>query len=232
MTGAPPPPETSCLPCQLDPEGWFDPCDRAAAIADCHSCPARPWCAREALQCRASWGVWAGVWIDGRHEDAMAHLQAIATGALAQSFALAAVVIDERSREIASSDDRGRMSTALHRPGGSSPARSVTNAILARSSGHCEVLAQGCRYTYDRLVSRHTAGGDTEASSPPALFAACSVCADMVSALDTKLAARLGYVTDAKQDPAHIPFYWRRSRWVLLDRDGWLTEMPDNAQTA
>jgi len=29
-----------------------------------------------------------------------------------------------------------------------------------------------------------------------------------------------------------VPFYWRQSRWVLLDRDGWLTELLDQAQTA
>jgi hypothetical protein len=54
----------------------------------------------------------------------------------------------------------------------------------------------------------------------------------MVAALDPKLAARFGYVVDADRDPAHVPFYWRRSRWVLLDGDGWLTEMPDHAATA
>jgi hypothetical protein len=108
----------------------------------------------------------------------------------------------------------------------------VATAILARSSGHCEVLADGCRYTYERLVSRHSAGRDAERSTPPELFAACNVCADMVAALDPKLAAKTGYVIDAHRDPALVPFYWRRSRWVLLDRDGWLTEKRDDAQTA
>jgi hypothetical protein len=108
----------------------------------------------------------------------------------------------------------------------------VATAVLARSSGHCEVLAEGCRYTYDRLVSRQFAVPVEEASTPPDLFAACNVCADMVAALDPKLAAKTGYVLDNQRDPTHVPFYWRRSRWVLLDRDGWLTEMADDVATA
>jgi hypothetical protein len=54
----------------------------------------------------------------------------------------------------------------------------------------------------------------------------------MVAALDPMLAARFGYVVDQRRDPARVPFYWRGSRWVLLDRDGWLTEVTDEAQTA
>jgi hypothetical protein len=232
MTCAPPPPQASCLPCQLDPERWFDPHDRTDAVGDCRSCPARRWCAREALQCRASWGLWAGVWIDGRHEDAVPHLQAVATGALARSAALAAVFSDEESEDIADTDDPGRVSEPLHRPHGSSRPRSAQTAVLARSSGHCEVFGEGCRYTYERLVSRRLAMPRDETVTAPALFAACSVCADMVAALDPKLAAQFGYLVDAKRDPANVPFHWRRSRWVLLDRGGWLTEISDDAQTA
>jgi hypothetical protein len=226
---APPPPQTSSLPCQLDPERWFERHNREA-VAYCRSCPARRWCAREALRCGASFGMWAGVWIDGRHEDVAPHLQAIATGALAQSSAVAAALIDERSQDVAHQGDSDRGSTPLHRPRGSSLPRSVTTAVLARSSGHCEVLAEGCSYTYERLVSRCTAV--REASTPPDLFGACDACADMITTLDPKLAARFGYVIDANRDPAHVPLYWRGSRWVLLDRDGWLTEMRDDAQTA
>jgi hypothetical protein len=230
MTGAPPLLQTSCLPCQADPERWFDRQKHAYALAGCRGCPARRWCAREALQCRATFGLWAGVWIDGRHENAAPHLQAIATGTLAQSSAVAAVLIDERSQDVAHRGDPGQTSLPLNRPGASPLPRSVTTAILARSSGHCEVLAKGCRYTSEHLVSRHTAV--REASTPPDLFAACDVCAGMITALDPKLAARFGYVIDVHRDPAHVPFYWRGSRWVLLDRDGWLTEMRDDAQTA
>jgi hypothetical protein len=54
----------------------------------------------------------------------------------------------------------------------------------------------------------------------------------MVAGLEPKLAAQFGYVIDEHRNPAHVPFYWRQSRWVLLDRDGWLAEIADEAQTA
>jgi len=231
MTGTTPPPGTSCPPCQLDPERWFDRRHHAVASALCLGCPARRWCAREALQSRAAWGLWAGVWIDGQHEDAIQHLQAVATGALAQSSAMAASVIDERERSGPTGDSRWAP-TSLRRPDGSSLASSVRTAVLARSYGHCEVFGDGCGYTYDRVVGRRSAIFASETPTPPDLFAACSSCADMVAALDPKLAVQFGYVTDTQRSLAHVPFYWRQSRWVLLDRDGWLAEIADDAQTA
>jgi hypothetical protein len=216
------------LPCQLDPERWFDHRNRADALAECLGCPARRWCAGEALQCRASWGLWAGVWINGRHEDAMPYLQAIATGTLAERSAVAADVIAGRPH----CDRNAPIAAPLCRPFGSSRPRSTKRAVLARSSGHCEVMAEGCRYTYDRLVGRRSGVLDAERPAPPDLFAACTVCADIVAALESKLATGFGYVVDARRDPTSAPFYWRRSRWVLLDRDGWLTEVPADVQTA
>jgi hypothetical protein len=223
MTGTTPPPGTSYLPCQLDPELWFDRRHHAAALALCLDCPARHWCAQEALQSRASWGLWAGIWIDGRHHNAVPYLRAIASDDLGQRPEADAVIFETRPAPLP---------TPLRRPSGSYPPRSVSTAVLARSSGQCEVLAEGCRFAYERLVSRELAQPNNESSTPPDLFAACNPCADMVAALDPKLAAEFGYVIDAHRDSAHVPFYWRRSRWVLLDRDGWLSEMPDNAATA
>jgi hypothetical protein len=231
MMGTTPPPGTSCRPCQLDPERWFDRHDHADALSGCLACPARRWCAREALKCRASWGLWAGVWIDGRHEDAVPHLHAVAAGALAQSSEVAAVVIDGREGGGPTGDSHWAP-TSLRRPDGSSLASSVRTAVLARSYGHCEVFGDGCGYTYDRLVGRHSAIFANETPTPPDLFTACSSCADMVAALDPKLAVQFGYVADTQRSLAHVPFYWRQSRWVLLDRDGWLTEIADDAQTA
>jgi hypothetical protein len=231
MMGTTPLSGPNCPPCQLDPERWFDRRNHAVALAGCLGCPARRWCAQEALQCRASWGLWAGIWIDGRHEDAVPYLQAVAADALAQSSVVAAVVIDSREGGGPTGDSRWAP-TSLRRPDGSSRPKEVTTAVLARSSGHCEVLAEGCRYAYERLVSRALSRRDAESFTPPDLFAACSSCADMVAALDPKLAVQFGYVTDTRRSLAHVPFYWRQSRWVLLDRDGWLTEIADEAQTA
>jgi hypothetical protein len=169
--------------------------------------------------------MWAGIWIEGRHDDAVPYLQAIAAGDAAPSEARPAVTPMTTSP--------GAPAPApLRRPSASLPSRSVPATVLARSSGHCEIFAENCRYTFDRLLSRCRSQPAIENPGPAELFAACTVCAEMVAGLEPQLATRLGYVVDAGRDPACVPFHWRGSRWVLLGRDGWLTEIGEDAQTA
>src|SRR5262249_34974066 len=122
--------------------------------------------------------------------------------------------------------------TPLHRPTTCAPARSPSAAVLARSSGHCEVCTDRCRYTYDRLISRCPSQPNIEDPSPAALFAACTVCAEIVASLDVHLATQLGHMADAGHDPGGVPFHGRWARWVMRDRDGWLTELRQQARTA
>ncbi|MCV7148314.1 transcription factor WhiB [Mycobacterium riyadhense] len=220
MTDAAAPSPCRTLPCQQDPQRWLERGHRRDALAGCLTCTARPWCAQEALTCRASWGMWAGVWIDGRHSAAVPYLQAIAANDAAPiDRALAAIT-----------PGRPRLAPApLRRPSAPVPPRMLAAAVLARSCGNCEVLAQGCRYTFDRVVCRCGSEAARENRCPADLFAACAVCAEMVEGLDPQLATRLGYVVDTGRDPASVPFHWRGSRWVLLERDGWLTEMRQDA---
>ena len=225
MTDSPPPPASRTLACQRDPQRWLERCHRREALAECLTCAVRPWCAQRALTCRASWGMWAGVWIGGRHSAAAPYLQAIAAGAGApidRCPAVAAVATGHPPPAPA----------PLRRPSAPVPARLRPAAVLARSCGHCEVFAEGCRYTFDRLVCRCRSEAADENRCPAELFAACAVCAEIVAGLDPQLATRLGYVVDAGRDPASVPFHWRGSRWVLLDRDGWLTEIREDAQSA
>jgi hypothetical protein len=171
--------------------------------------------------------MWAGVWIDEEcHHDALPYLRAIAADV---------PVLTDQLPPVGAAMTPSYDPTApepLRRPAVPAPSRSAPVAVLARSSGHCEVFTERCRYTFDRLVSRHLGQPAIENPSPAALFAACVVCAGTVAGLDPHLAARRGYVVDAGRDPAGVPFHWRSSRWVLLDRDGWLTEMRAEAQTA
>jgi hypothetical protein len=166
------------------------------------------------------------VWIDGRHDDAVPYLQAIAADARMRTDQRPPVVVSTTT----SHDPPAP--APLRRPSAPTSSRSAPAAVLARSSGHCEVFTERCRYTFDRLVSRHLGQPAIENRGPAALFAACVMCADIVASLDPHLATRLGYVVDGGRDPASVPFHWRASRWVLLDPDGWLTEMGDEAQTA
>jgi hypothetical protein len=225
MSHTPPPPPSKSLACQRDPDLWFDRRHRAAALTQCFTCAARVRCAQQALKWHASWGTWAGVWIDGRHNDAAPYLQAIAADDPAPIDVPPAVAGKTTSHHPPAP-------APLRRPPGSIPARLASAAVLARSSGHCEVLTQSCRYTFDRLVSRRPSQPAIENPPPAEMFAACAACAEIVARLEPQLATRLGYVVDPGRDPASVPFRWRGSRWVLLDRDGWLTEMRADAQTA
>lgn len=211
--------------CQQDPEQWFDRRRRGHALAQCLRCPFRPRCAQEALTCKASWGLWAGVWIDGQHQDAIPYLEAIASDRAAPA--------DPGLPR----DDH----TTLHVPPGCAPlvrpaapivSHSTKTTVLARSSGNCEVFTEGCHYTFDRLVSRCPAKDLSENPSPAAVFASCALCADIIAHMEPRLAKRFGYLIDTRRDPASVPFHWRASRWVLLERDGWLTEIHANAQSA
>jgi hypothetical protein len=225
MSAAPPPPPPGPLACQRAPERWFDRRRRRAALAGCLACPARRWCARQALACNASWGMWAGVWIDGRHSAAAPYLSAIATDVAALTDWHLRTAPASTSHEVASP-------APLCRPAAVSPSRSAPVALLARSCGHCEVFTEGCRYTFDRVVNRCPTGPIAENPRPAQLFAACGACAEIVAHLQPQLATRAGYLVAPGRDPASVPFYWRGARWVLLDRDGWLTEIRDDARSA
>jgi hypothetical protein len=169
--------------------------------------------------------MWAGVWIDERHDDAVPYLQAIAAGEAARTDRRAAAAITTARHD-------SPAPPPLRRPSTPQPSRSPAAAVLARSSGHCEVFTESCRYTCDRYVGRCVGEAGTENPSPAELFAACAQCAELVAGLDRPLATRWGYVVEAGRDPASVPFHWRGSRWVLLARDGWLTEFSEDAQTA
>jgi hypothetical protein len=227
MSASPPPPSSTALACQRDPERWFDRRHRREALAQCLVCPARGQCAREALAWQADWGMWAGVWIEGHHHDAAPYLSAIANDDAAPA--------DSPPPMVGATSD-GPAPPAppapLRRPPTARPSRSARAALLARSSGHCEVFTEGCRYTFDRVVNRCPTQASDENRCPAELFAACGTCADIVAHLEPQLATRSGYRVAAGRDPASAPFLWRGSRWVLLDREGWLTEVRNEAQSA
>jgi hypothetical protein len=224
MSAAPPPPRPTPA-CRRDPERWFDRGDRVEALADCLACPVRAWCAREALSCNASWGMWAGIWIDDSHDAAAPYLRAIANGTAAQP--------DSRMPNAGvTAAPPPPAPTILRRPAAAAPVRSVSAALLARSSGHCEVMAAGCRLSFDQSVSRRATGSAAESCCPAELFVACRNCADLIAGAEPKMSARSGYLLAAGRDAATVPFHWRGTQWVLLGRDGWLTQIGDDAQTA
>ena len=137
----PRPPAVGQLPCHLDPDRWFDRADRTHALAACLACPARSWCARQALSANASWGMWAGIWIDGNLADAAHYLRrSPRTAPPATPPPPAATHRIEPPRQ----------PVVIHPPAN----HSVAAVITARSSGHCEIIAPGCRLDLDTIASR------------------------------------------------------------------------------
>ena len=78
--GASQSPAAAPLPCQRDPDRWFDRADRTDALATMPGLPRAQLVRAAGAARRASWGMWAGIWIDGRLADVAHYLQAIAAG--------------------------------------------------------------------------------------------------------------------------------------------------------
>ena len=232
MTADPQPsattPNAAPPPCSAEPERWFDRAHRAHALAACLQCPARRWCAREALLAEASWGMWAGIWIDGRLSQVAHYLDAIATDTPAIPTAPATTLQASPAAW-----------TRAHRPPfRTGPLRagrhlSVRAAVLARSSGQCEVMAAQCRLAADIQASRIPGAVASDATSAAMVYATCTRCADALHAtIDPTSARRLGYRVDSPAHAPNVPFYWRQCRWVLLGRAGELLDATTVADIA
>jgi hypothetical protein len=213
------PPTTTPPPCSAEPERWFDQAHRTHALAACLQCPARRWCAQEALQVGASWGMWAGIWIEGRRTEVAHYLRAIATdGTIGINGG--AVAIEAPAPPATAESNRSPLPhTRPLQAGGSG---SVSAVVLGRSSGHCEVVSERCRLTADTHVSRVLGWSPREASSAAEVIVACTPCAESMAALNRHEARRLGYVIDSSPQAPNVPLYWRGARWVLLGRLGQL----------
>lgn len=197
------------LACQRDPEQWFIGAHHDAAVRACLQCPRKRWCASQALETRASFGMWAGIWVDDNLADVAPRLQAI----VEQPAVLAAVPAIEAS---------GAREAIAQRPpleatGVDDRRRAVVRVITARSSGHCEVMTQGCRYSFDTLGSRlsNVAGADTLDAA--CAYAACTPCQQALESTNPGLLRSLGYLVKPPARAAGTAFYWRQARWVYLD---------------
>jgi hypothetical protein len=195
------------LPCQRDPDRWFDRTDRTHALAGCLACPARSWCAREALATQASWGMWAGIWIDGNLADVEPYLRAIAETKPATTPPPATNI--------------HRIEPPRRSPVIRPPAKhTVAAMITARSSGHCEIMAPGCGLGLEAIASRIPRRSWQELPDAAVGYAVCRSCKAAVTRMEAQLSEQLGYVIDNPAGAATVPFYWRQSRWMRLDSTG------------
>lgn len=201
-------------PCAADPDRWLDRRRRTEALVGCLQCPVRRACAREALRTNATQGMWAGVWVDDDRESAMRRLRAVVDDAPPRP------VVDRAPRY---PEPRRRVRLALPCRG-PLPRCSVAAAVDARASGHCEVMAPGCRLSGDRHLSRVPGRHPAEAMSPTETFCVCHRCAEMICSTDG-LGRQLGFAGVPAETAEHTPVRWRAARWVLLGHAGELTEV-------
>lgn len=207
------------LVCQTDPERWFDRHNRTYALERCLACPGRSWCAEQALD-GASYGMWAGIWIDNNLDDVSHYLRAIAQAPAGSGSG---------DRDRASADTPTSTPTApppvaatpaetpAPRPATDAVSRTVLAVILARSSGHCEAMTPVCRYTQDTIASRVPGHSGWHAEDATSAYGVCRPCQWALSITEGRLLRRLGYVVDPPRQPAFTPMYWRQARWVYLD---------------
>jgi hypothetical protein len=200
------------LPCQHDPEKWLRRGDRAFALPRCLACPHRRWCAQRALDYGATWGTWAGIWIEDNRAEAAPYLRAIADDRPAPTT-------NPRIEAKAAAQQLANISTANNRP------LTARIAVTARSSCHCEVMAPGRRLTSERLARRVTAAPADHEPGPAELYATRGACTDVLAWLEPAVAHRLGYSVASTAAAAATPFYWRGSRWVLLEAAGGFTDI-------
>lgn len=208
LSGRPP------LPCREDPERWFDPDQRVAALRGCLACPVRTWCARQAVKERASWGMWAGIWIDGIHQKVRPYLLSVATSPPLQATT-------GHTRPVVTS--AGKACTRQ-------PRLSARALVQARSSDHCEVMLDGCRYSGDRICSRFAQAPTSHPASAAELFVCCNSCGVRLDTPGRIAVVELGYRFGSSDDvAAATPFFWRQSKWLLLSLDGRLQPLCSDA---
>jgi hypothetical protein len=212
---------TTPLPCTVDPDRWFTRRDRTHALAACLRCPARRGCAREALRANATWGTWAGIWIDGELKPVARYLRAIAADWPPRPRSVEHVALP-----VPVPPDPAPL--PRRRPIGR---RSVAVVVAARAYGHCEVMALGCKLTADRQLSRIADRTVRDATSAAEVYCACRSCADAISS-SPGLMRHCGYVVESASTAARIPFHWRGARWVLLATGGELVEISEPAVAA
>jgi hypothetical protein len=200
------------LPCQRDPDRWFNRADRTYALAGCLACPARSWCARQALGDDASWGMWAGVWIDGNLAEIAPYLQAIAETAQPTPPPPTAPPLPTNTYRI----EAPRRPPVIRPPA----KHTVAAVITARSSGHCEVMAADCGLGLEAIASRIRGRHCQELADAAAGYAVCRACQAVVAQMEPRLSYQLGYIVESPASAARVPFFWRQSRWMRLDSAG------------
>lgn len=217
-------------PCREHPGDWMDPTRRALTRHQCLSCPSLRGCAAAARQSRPSYGMWAGVWIDGDFTRKQHLLGRPGCGPAPRPTGPQPDPLPPRPPAPAvARGRRRRVGTLLTAP----PAPAVAALITARASGHCEIMAPACTYQQSAIFTRRRSAGGALASPADAL-AACRNCIELIEHTDLPTAFDLGYLVDRRTTTSSAAVLWRQQRWVYLDTRGHLHPAtgPDLVETA
>jgi hypothetical protein len=218
---APPIPirRTDASPCSQEPAAWSDPRRQAFTGRQCLRFAGRAQCAQAALNHQPSYGMWAGVWIDGDFSVKQRLLSAIAASAaepdLDPTQAITAAATPPNARP---PGRRTRVGALLTTP----PPAAIAALITARASGNCEVMAPACTYQQAVIFSRrrHAQRDTHQLRSAADCIAACRNCVDLIEHTDVPTVLDLGYLVDARTPTSITAMLWRQHRWVYLDTRG------------
>jgi hypothetical protein len=209
---------TDATPCSRQPAAWFDPRRRAITGQQCLRCPARAQCAQSALTHQPSYGMWAGVWIDGDFSARQPLLSAMAAARRDPNPAAVQGVRAPTARTTARPPRRRtRVGTLLTTP----PPAAIAAQITARASGHCEIMAPACTYQQAVIFARRRAAHAVrQLGSAADGIAACGNCVDLIEHTDVPTILDLGYLVDPRTPTSITAMLWRQDRWVFLDTRG------------
>ena len=221
--------DTRVTPCLQHPGDWFDPKRRTFTRQGCLNCPNLLQCSQSALRTQPSYGMWAGIWIDGDFPNKKHLLGAHACPA-------ADAKTPDRQPITPPDTPGGRHG----RPGRrirvgklltTSPRPAIAAQITARASGHCEIMAPACTYSQAAIFSRRRRANPRPLASPADAIAACRNCIEVIEHSDIPTALDLGYLVDPRTTTSTAAMLWRQHRWVFLDTRGRIHATDDPAVT-
>jgi hypothetical protein len=217
------------IPCLQHPGDWFDPKRRTFTRQQCLNCPNLFQCSQSALHNQPSYGMWAGVWIDG---DFTTKKQLL--GAHARPASNAKSPETQPGPPPATPSARHPRPSRRTRVGKlliTAPLPAIAAQITARASGHCEIMAPACTYHQAAIFARRRGANPRPLGSPADAIAACRNCIDLIEHTDLPTALDLGYIVDPRTTTSTTAMLWRQHRWVFLDTHGRIHDTDDPALT-
>lgn len=216
-------------PCLQHPGDWFDPKRRAFTRQQCLKCPNLAQCSQSALRDRPSYGMWAGVWINGdfssKERLLIGHTQPMPNTKPPDRQEITPPPTP--SSRHARPGRRIRVGKLLI----TSPLPAIAAQITARASGHCEIMAPACTYHQAAIFSRRRGTTLRPLGSPADAIAACHNCIDLIEHTDLPTALDLGYIVDPRSTTSTTAMLWRQHRWVFLGTHGRIHDIADPSVT-